>query len=121
MTFAYDLPSGRRFFSNAVSGDLQPSLVSVAPTLPLAADPDGNLSGDLVLNGTRLGGPDDDIFVAFWRDGDVVQMVEATGTAAQTALTATVPVEQALVPGLYRIILRVNGVQAAAAPEVDWS
>jgi hypothetical protein len=121
VTFAYDLPTGRRFFSNPVSGDLQPSLASAAPTLPLSVQPGGNLSGDLVLNGTRLGGPDDDIFVAFWRDGDVVLMVEVTGTAAQTALTVTVPVDQALVPGLYRIILRVNGVQAVAAPEVDWS
>lgn len=121
VSFAYDLPSGRRFHSNAVNGDLQPTVTGAAPTLPLAADGDGNLSGALVLAGSRLGGPDDAIFVAFWRDGAVALMVEAPGTADQTALTATVTPDEALAPGLYRIILRVNGVQAPATPEVDWS
>jgi hypothetical protein len=121
VTFAYDLPSGRRLHSNAVNGDLQPTVTGAAPTLPLAADAAGNLSGTLTLSGSRLGGPDDDIFVAFWRNGAVARMLEATGTAAQTTLTATVTVDDALPPRPYRIILRINGVQAPATPEVDWS
>lgn len=121
VTFAYMLPSGRQFHSNAVGGDLQPTLTAASPAGPLAADASGNLSGTLALAGSRLGGPDDAIFVAFWRDGDVALMVEAAGAAAQTALTASVAVDDALPPGRYRIILRINGVQAPNAPEVDWS
>jgi len=121
VTFAHELPSGRRFFSNAVTGDLQPSLQTASPAGALTDDGSGNLSGSLQLTGTHLGGPTDDIFVAFWRDGAVALMLEAVGTVAQTSVTASVAPEDALARGVYRIILRVNGVQAPAAPEVDWS
>jgi len=121
ITVARDLPSGRRFHSNAVSGELQPSLESATAVAPLLDDGGGNLSGALTLAGSRLGSPTDDIFVAFWRDGAVALMLEATGTATQNSLTVTVPVDDALPSGFYRIILRVNGVQAPSTPEVDWS
>ena len=121
VTVARELPSGRLFASNAVAGTLRPTLDTAVPVLPLTDDGSGNFHGDLTLTGTRLGGPDDSIFVAFWRDGDVALMLEATGVATQDSLTVTVPLEDALLPGVYRIILRANGAQAAATPEVDWS
>ncbi len=113
------LPSGRALNSNAVTGTLAPTLTG-ATVGPLTPDA-GNLFGDVTLAGRRLGGPDDAIFVAFYRDGAVALMVEATGTAAQTSLTAQVALEQALPPGDYRLILRVNGAQASVAPEVHWA
>lgn len=114
------LPSGRRLASNALLGHLVPSVTTAAHGA-LADQGGGNFSGDLTLSGARLGGPDDAIFVAFYRNGSVALMVEAAGVAAQTTLTATVPPDDALPAGLYRIILRVNGEQAPHAPEVDWS
>jgi len=118
---ARELPSGRLFNSNALAGTLQPTVATAAPVLPLTDDGTGNFHGDLTLTGSRLGGPNDTIFVAYWRDGDVALMVEATGVATQDSLTVTVPVEDALSPGAYRIILRTNGAQARVTPEVDWS
>jgi hypothetical protein len=113
------LPSGRRFASNAALGRLRPTLTSVGHGV---LTPSGaNLFGDLTLAGARLGGPEDSIFVGFFRAGRLQRLYEATGAAAQTALTVSVPEAAALPPGTYRILLRVNGEQAADAPEVSWT
>jgi hypothetical protein len=48
-------------------------------------------------------------------------VLETAGVAAQNTLTATVTAEQALDPGTYFIILRVNGEQAIHSPAVDWT
>ncbi|GGX79797.1 hypothetical protein GCM10007160_04020 [Litchfieldella qijiaojingensis] len=112
--------SGRRIHSNAIVGTLMPTLVSAVPGA-LTPDVSGNLFGSLTLTGERLGGPDDSIFVAFYRDGAIQLMLEASGIATQDSLTATVGVDDALPPGRYRIILRTNGAQAMAMPEVNWS
>jgi hypothetical protein len=113
------LQSGRSLASNAVMGTLAPTITgtTLGPLTPNA----GNLFGDVTFTGRRLGGPDDAIFVAFYRDGTVALMVEATGAAAQTSLVAHVALDQALPPGDYRLILRVNGAQASTAPEVHWA
>jgi len=118
------LPSGRRVSSNAVLGHLAPTVTGAAIVGTLAnagtvADP--LLHGTLALNGRRLGGPDDAVFVGFYLDGDTRLMLEATGSAAQTSLSVTVPAADALPPGHYRIILRVNGEQAVHSPEVNWT
>lgn len=117
------LPSGRRVSSNAVLGHLAPTVTGAAAgalaNAGTLADP--LMHGTLTLNGRRLGGPDDAIFVAFYLDGEVRLMLEAAGTAAQTSLEVTVSAADALPPGQYRIILRVNGEQAANSPQVNWS
>ena len=82
------------------------------------------VSGSLTVTGNHLGGPEDQIFVAFYRKGSMGQVMlilEATGVADQTSLTVTVAGDDALPAGVYNIILRVNGAQATYAPEVDWS
>ncbi len=112
--------SGRPLMSNPVFGTLLPTLQTATPGA-LTADMSGNLSGSLSLGGQRLGGPDDTIYVAYYRDGEVQLMLEATGVDTQDSLTATVGVDEALPPGSYRIILRVNGAQAPLMPEVDWT
>ncbi|MEM8842767.1 MAG: Pvc16 family protein, partial [Pseudomonadota bacterium] len=119
MTVVRILPSGRRFSSNAALGRLRPQLQTVSAGALTAEGP--SLHGDLTLNGNRLGGEDDAIFVGFYQAGEVQLLLEATGTAAQTTMTVTVPLEEALPPGTYRIVLRVNGEQALDAPEVNWS
>ena len=112
--------SGRRMYSNAIVGTLLPTFATATPGA-LTDDGTGNFFGQLVLTGERLGGPDDDIFVAFYRAGEVVLMLEATGIVAQNTLAVDVSIDQALPPGDYFIILRANGAQAAIMHEVNWS
>lgn len=113
------LPSGRRFSSNPALGRLVPTLVSATVPNPLGVS-GPNRFGLLRLNGSRLGGPDDSIFVSFYR-GSVALTMEVQGTAAQTNLDVDVPLESAIPAGDYLIILRVNGEQAIESPEVNWT
>jgi hypothetical protein len=114
------LPSGRRFSSNAIPARLLPTLTTASHG-PLTAIGSGALHGSLTLNGARLGGPDDSIFIALYRDGVSAVLLEATGIAAQNTLSVTVTPEQALDPGTYYVILRVNGEQAINSPAVIWT
>jgi hypothetical protein len=115
------LPSGRRFASNAVFGNLLPTLTSATPVGVAPASVAANRIGDLTLVGERLGDTGDDIFVAFYRDREIARMLAASGNADQRTLTVTVSDDDAIPAGSYRIILRVNGTQAAISPEVNWS
>lgn len=111
--------SGRTLCSNAIVGTLLPTFNSATPGA-LTDDGTGNLFGALTLTGVRLGGPDDAIFVAFYRAGEVVLLLEATGVADQNTLTVDVGIDDALPPGEYFIILRANGAQAAVMHGVNW-
>lgn len=113
------LPSGRRITSNAVLARLAPTITAVALGA-LAPAGGGMLHGTLAVTGTRLGGPRDSVIAAFYRDGVVKLMLEASGLDPQTSLTLTVAPSLALLPGPYRLILRVNGEQATESPEVQW-
>lgn len=113
------LPSGRRFSSNAVLGRLLPTLTGASHGALTSVG--GKLHGDLTLTGARLGGPNDSIFVALYKDGRCAVLLEATGIPAQNSLTVTVAHEQALDPGQYYVILRVNGEQAIQSPAVNWT
>ncbi|MGH8265243.1 MAG: Pvc16 family protein, partial [Steroidobacteraceae bacterium] len=113
------LPSGRRFSSNALLGHLLPTLTG-ATVGPLTAAPGGKLHGDVTLAGARLGGVDDNIFVALYRNGVCAVLLEGKGAVAQNTLTVTVTPEQALAPGSYLVILRVNGEQALKSPALNW-
>ncbi len=112
------LPSGRRMTSNALVATLLPSVSSAGVGVLTAVGP--NLAGSAVVNGVRLGGPDDTIFVAFFRNGAVALNLEVTGTPSQSALTVTVDAAHALPPGTYYLVVRVNGAQAPASPAVAW-
>lgn len=120
ITAVRTLPSGRRFSSNAVLGHLLPTLAAATPGA-LTVTVGGLRHGDLTLTGTRLGGPEDSIFVALYRDGACAVLLEATGVAAQDTLTVTVAPEQAIADGTYLAILRVNGEQATNSPTVNWT
>jgi hypothetical protein len=112
------LPSGRELSSNPLFAQLVPTVSTATPAGLLAAGT--NVRGSLTITGTRLGGPDDLVFVAFHRNGTVALNLEVPGSPAQTGLLATVDAAHAVPPGDYRIIVRVNGAQAFAAPEVAW-
>jgi hypothetical protein len=119
VTVSRPLTSGHTMTSNALLAHLIPTLTSVGHgTLTLIS---GRLHGTLSLTGERLGAPTDSIFVAFYRDGAMRLMLEATGSAAQTSLSVIVVEEKALLPGDYLIIVRVNGEQADDAQTVNWT
>ncbi len=105
--------------SNAVLGTLLPTLNTATPGA--LTESAGRFSGDLTLTGELLGGPDDSIFIAFYRDGEIALMLEGAGALDQTTMTVNVDSDNALPAGNYFIILRVNGAQAVNAPTVDWS
>jgi len=121
------LPTGRRRSSNLLVGDLLPTLTS-ASTNSLErvtpADPTSNVFGNIVMNGLLLGSEEDDIFMALYKDGKVIKLFDGpdklTITTIQTTLTLAMKKEDAVPPGKYRIILRVNGQQAKNSPEVSF-
>lgn len=122
VTVSRTLVSGHSLTSNALLGHLLPKLTTATPSgLAPVSVTDPRLHGTLTLAGERLGGPDDAIFVGFYREGALQLMLEATGTAPQTSLAVTVASAKPLVPGDYLIILRVNGEQADDAPTVNWT
>lgn len=113
------LPSGRRIFSSALLGKLLPTLNGVA--IGALLGPSGSQTRKLDLTGKRLGGPDDDILVALYKDdGGRVHLFEAEGAAAQTSLSITIPEDNFPDAGAYLAILRVNGVQAISSPGLVW-
>ena len=117
-----ELAGGRKLKSDSLAVQLLPEVTGALPGTPTAlTTSSAGVYGDLTINGRLLGGTDDSIFVAFYQDGAVALLLEATGTAAQTSLVVTVIEDQALDAGNYYIIVRVNGAQATDAPEVTWS
>ena len=116
------LSGGQTLASDSLIVQLLPQVTGATPGTPNPlSTTDGNVSGDLSLNGTLLGGANDAIYVAFYKDGAVALMLEASGTTAQTSLTVSVSEDDAIPADNYFIIVRVNGAQAADAPEVSWS
>jgi hypothetical protein len=114
------LPSGRQQTSNPLFVSLLPTLITATPGV-LSLNADNLLFGNITLTGERLGGVDDAVFVAFYRDGVVALNLEVTGTTLQNILVANVLTTHGLVPGTYYLILRVNSAQATLTPEVDWT
>lgn len=117
------LASGRPMTSNAVLGHLRPAITGATPgpRTPAPGGPPVRLAGSFTIHGRQLGGPADSIFVALFRDGKTQLMLEAAGTAAQTSLPVTVSNKDALLPGSYALVLRVNGEQAVDSPLLDWT
>jgi hypothetical protein len=113
------LPTGRLRSSNVLGAGVRP-IVTGATVSGLHATVDATAAADVELQGTLLGGEDDDVFVAFYRDGVVVASFDAPliPSPDQTTLTVEIPDERGLPPGDYRVILRVNGEQARTSPLV---
>lgn len=116
---ARQLASGRQQLSNPQLVTLLPKLVTVVRGPLTLIGP--NLFGNITLNGERLGAPDDNISVAFYREGQVALNLEVNGSAAQTNLQVVVSNSNALPPGVYYLIVRVNGAQAQLTPAVEWT
>ena len=82
----------------------------------------GKLSGQFVIHGTQLGGPKAAIYAALYRQGKSQVLLEPIAGGSDTTLTFTVSDAQALpADPAYRVILRVNGVQALDSPVLSWT
>jgi len=109
--------------SNPLGAGLLPNLQQAQP-MALVPDANGNLFGEIRLTGSLLGGVNDHLSVAFYRDGKVRAMSNTflsnpPDTDPQTLLRLDIPASQAIPPGLYHLILRVNGQQARISPLVE--
>lgn len=107
------LPNQRYRVSNLITARLLPVLSGAT----LA-------TGALTLDGLLLGSEDDDVLIAFHRDGVTVRVFDSAMTSAdQTQLTVTGIASEAapelFTPGDYRIVLLVNGQQAHNSPTVS--
>lgn len=130
ITVVQEIPGGRRRSSNVLIGGLRPSLEGAVPGT-MTLDSDGFINGKLEMTGKLLGRKGDDIIIALYKEGEIVKVFdgEVSDTAGpsmfivqadQAKLTLNIKgkSEDEVLPGSYRIILRVNGLQARISPEV---
>jgi hypothetical protein len=126
------LPSGKRRSSNLLIANLLPIVNSVSVSGLTHVTPAQSLSpvhGTIDINGLLLGTPEDDIFIALYRDGKTVRFFDSPTilptspppppTSLQQQLQVVLPSEQAVPQGEYRIIVRVNGQQAKNSPVIN--
>lgn len=118
VTAIRNLPDGKKMISNAVFGHLLPSVDSVTPSGLVDHSP--GVSGTLTIQGNNLGTDEDDIYVAFYKNGVVGRLFEATVNTSQTDIGVTVSEDDAIAADNYFVIVRVNGEQAAKIIQVDW-
>jgi hypothetical protein len=112
-----ELLNGKKRSSNLLVANLLPVLTNVGFT----PDPDPEIFGTLDLEGFLLGKTSDDVFVALYQAGQTVKLFDTfaeilPAPPAQTQLR--VKITDAVPPGDYRVILRVNTQQAQNSPEV---
>ncbi|MCU0541821.1 MAG: DUF4255 domain-containing protein [Oscillatoriaceae cyanobacterium Prado104] len=126
------LPTGRRRSSNLLVVDILPILDSASVSSISRVDP-ANLNSDVFgtidLTGSLLGREQDDIFLALYRDGKTFKVFDnliivpssppPSPPPLQKQLQLVMQPTQAVPPGLYRAILRVNGQQAKRSPTID--
>lgn len=120
---ARTLASGRRRRSNLAVVQLLPEVAGAAFVAP--ANPGDPPEVD--LTGFLLGTDDDDVVVGLYRDGvtvrssdDVVDAPPANpADPPQTHRRARIAAPT-MPAGIYRVIVRVNGVQARQSPEVTF-
>lgn len=117
------LPSGRKRGSNILPGRLRPILASANASGVSVSSAPPDVIGDLNMTGFLLGRTQDDVFVALFdaEQGRVAYVFEGplTYSSDQTSLTLSIADADAVSPGRYLLILRVNGQQAVNSPEVD--
>jgi hypothetical protein len=115
------LSYGRTRSGNLWIAHLLPTVEDAAVMGSLSLDTESMtyITGNLTLKGILLGTEKDDIIVSFYRDGNVVSFIEGTGTPSQKVLNIQIKASHRVLPGIYRVILWVNGQQAKSSPEVS--
>lgn len=118
---ARTLPDGHTLSSNALAAHLLPRFTAVNLSGPLTPV-GGKFSGQFVVHGSQLGGPKGGIYAALFRQGKSQLLLEPLAGGSNTTLTFAVSATLALpADPNYRVILRVNGVQALDSPVLSWT
>lgn len=127
VSVAQALPGGRVRASHPLIAGLRPVLSAVVPqaiTRTNPADPASTVTADLRLDGVLLGTERDDVFVGLYREGATVRLFDAVTiipppVTPQASVVVSIPADQAVEQGQYRVILRVNGQQAGSSPLIE--
>lgn len=121
---ARTLPSGRIDRSNALLAELMPTVAAAGLVGALTRVGPGATAprhGTFSVDGTQLGDATSDVFAALFRNGHSHVLLEPDAGGTQTHREFTVTAAQALPPGDYRVVLRVNGQQASNSPVLAWN
>lgn len=118
--------SGKKRGSNAVIGNLVPTLnaAAIAGPVSVIAGPPRRAFATIDLSGALLGSDMDDAILAFYRDGVVYKMFDvftiqpAPPPAGQPSRQLVMVSGDAIEEGDYLMILRINGQQAPQSPIV---
>ena len=124
------LPTGRVRSSNIVIGNLLPHVGAASllggslQTVAVAPPPVGWKFATLDLTGKLLGTVDDDSYLALFKDGATVRLFDGLSdtsppNAPQTAKRFAMQKPDAVPPGRYLLVYRVNGAQALQSLPVD--
>lgn len=127
--------TGKKRKSNAMMGNLVPTVSVAFPNVPPPAIPAANTvttiaaappvpkkaHAQIDITGKLLGKDTDDVIVAFYRNGRVEKMFDAMvfpNAPDQTALRFTIAASDAVTAGNHNLIVIVNGQQAPQSPIV---
>lgn len=127
VTVVQALPgTGKKRKSNAVIGNLVPTLDTVTVAAAVIDDPAPPVKShhDVTLAGKLLGLDADDSILAFYRDGRVYRAFDVFAPhpvpppASQSPRQMVVRSDDGLPAGDYRMVLMVNGQQAPQSPRI---
>jgi hypothetical protein len=124
------LPTGRRRASNVLIGHLLPNLSALAIAglvkHPVTAPPPTTWDfATIELTGKLLGTDTDNFYLALYKDGVTFAMVDdhkhdtSPPGAPQTVRQFQMEKENAVPPGQYLVLYRVNGAQARQSLAID--
>jgi len=125
------LPTGRRRSSNLLVGNLLPVLSTASALggslqhVAVAPPPVGWSFATIDVTGKLLGKNDsDEFYLALFKDGATVKLFDALtdtspAAAPQTARRFAMQKADAVPPGQYVVLYRVNGQQARQGPVID--
>ena len=131
LSVVQQLSTGRRRSSNLVVGNLLPTLITGViaggslQTIANAPPPVGWKFATIDITGKLLGSiNDDDSYLALFKDGATVKLFDvladtSPAAAPQTERRLAMAARDAVAPGRYQLLYRVNGQQARQSAGVD--
>ena len=128
LSVVQQLPSGRTRASNLLIANLLPTLTAITAVLPAKVappppvPPPTRVFTTLEITGELLGRAQDDVFLALYREGRTVQMLDDFKDlvgSPQTHRQVIMQTSEAVPEGNYLAILKVNGQQALQSLPVN--
>lgn len=132
MSIVQIMSNGRKRASNLWVVGLIPVVDAVTTdsiTNITPSDSSSDVYANIDITGNLLGTESDDVMLSLYRDGkvvrsfDVFEAIPHSGSPppvpAQSELRVAMEEKDAVPQGTYRIIFRVNGMQARDSPEID--